>query len=95
MIATVPETHKKLGVCYALTDDGLELPVIDVTHPAFAFEMSDEQLSAQIDRFVQSLQASAQLPAGALAAMAQKSPPDAGPGSHGRRKLHIGDGHLS
>ena len=73
MIAVVPETHKKPGVCYAIADDGLELPVIDVTHPAFAFEISDEQLSAQIDRFVQSLQAAAQLPPGAMAAMAQKS----------------------
>jgi hypothetical protein len=73
MIATIPETQKKAGVCYAFADDGLELPVIDVTHAAFALEISDEQLSAQIDRFVSSLQASAQLPPGALAAMAQKS----------------------
>lgn len=73
MIAVVPETHKKPGVCYAVADDGLELPVIDVTHPAFAFALSDEQLSAQIDRFVQSLQAAAALPPGAMAAMAQKS----------------------
>jgi len=73
MIAVVPETHKKAGVCYAVADDGLELPVIDVTHPAFAFKLSDEQLSAQIDRFVQSLQTAAQLPPAAMAAMAQKS----------------------
>ena len=73
MIAVVPETHKKQGVCYAIADDGLELPVIDVTHGAFAFDLSDEQLSAQIDRFVQSLQAAVALPPGAMAAMAQKS----------------------
>jgi hypothetical protein len=73
MIAVVPETHKKPGVCYAIADDGLELPVIDVTHPAFAFELSDEQLSEQIDRFVHSLQMAAQLPPEAMAAMAQKS----------------------
>ncbi len=73
MIATVPETQKKAGVRYAFTDDGLELPVIDVTQPAFAFEMNEEQLSAQIDRFVLSLQAAAQFPPGAMAAMAQKS----------------------
>src|SRR4029450_1150233 len=73
MIVTVPETQKKPGVCYAFADDGLELPVIDVTHPAFAFEITDEQLSAQIDRFVLSLQASAQLSTGTLTAMAQKS----------------------
>jgi hypothetical protein len=73
MIAVVPETHKQPGICYAIADDGLELPVIDVTQPAFACELSDEQLSAQIDRFVQSLQAAAALPPGAMAAMAQKS----------------------
>jgi hypothetical protein len=73
MMAAISETHKKEGVCYAPADDGLELPVIDVTHPAFAFEMSEEDLAALIDRFVVSLEAAAQLPPAALAAMAQKS----------------------
>jgi|WetSurMetagenome_2_1015567.scaffolds.fasta_scaffold00060_15 hypothetical protein len=31
----LPENNKKPGVYYALTDDGVELPVIDVTHPSF------------------------------------------------------------
>lgn len=31
-------TSKKPGVCYAFTRDGLELPVIDITHPAFRIE---------------------------------------------------------
>jgi hypothetical protein len=39
-IQSAPETrlserNKRPGVCYALTDDGIELPVIDLTHPAF------------------------------------------------------------
>ena len=29
----VPETRKKPGVYYAVTDDGIELPIVDVTHP--------------------------------------------------------------
>jgi hypothetical protein len=29
------EINKKPGIHYALTDDGVELPIIDVTHPAF------------------------------------------------------------
>ncbi len=29
VLATVPEKNKKPGVCYALTDDGLELPIIE------------------------------------------------------------------
>jgi hypothetical protein len=73
MIATLPEIQKKTGVCYAVADDGLELPVIDVTHPAFQFTIGEEELSSAIDRFVLSLQAAAQLPPGAMAAMAQKS----------------------
>jgi hypothetical protein len=66
-------TEKKTGVCYVVADDGLELPVIDITHSAFAFELSETQLSALIDRFVASLAAAASLPPGAMAAMAQKS----------------------
>jgi hypothetical protein len=73
MIATVPEIQKKAGVCYAVADDGLELPVIDVTHPAFAFELGKDEVSSLIDRFVLSLQAATRLPPGAMAAMAQKS----------------------
>ena len=69
----IPETNKKPGVCYAVSDDGLELPVIDITHAAFAFEMSEAELSALIDRFVVSLEATAKLPPGALAVIAQRS----------------------
>ena len=65
----VPEKNKKAGVCYAVSDDGLELPVIDITHPAFAFEMDDAKLNALIDIF----QRSASIPAAALQAVAQKS----------------------
>lgn len=32
----IPEIEKKNGLCYAATDDGIELPVIDVEHPSFA-----------------------------------------------------------
>jgi integrase len=44
----VPERNKKPGVCYAISDDGLELPVIDITHPAFACEVSQDELSVLI-----------------------------------------------
>lgn len=33
--ARVVERNKRPGVCYALTENGIELPVIDLTHPAF------------------------------------------------------------
>ncbi len=45
----VPERNKKPGVCYALTGDGIELPVIDITHPAFACDLSADEISALID----------------------------------------------
>ena len=42
----VPEGQKRFGVSYAVTDTGLELPVIDVTHPAFAIAPTDAELDA-------------------------------------------------
>ena len=69
MTVKIPEKNKKPGVCYAWTDDGLELPVIDVTHPAFAFEVGEAELSALIDQAVRSVNVA---PA-ALQAAAQKS----------------------
>jgi len=36
----IPESERVAGVCYALTRDGTELPVIDVTHPSFAVDTS-------------------------------------------------------
>jgi hypothetical protein len=45
----IPEQNKKRGVCYVASDDGIELPVIDVTHSAFACEVSSAELSALID----------------------------------------------
>jgi hypothetical protein len=57
------EASKKPGVYYALTADGLELPVIDVTHPAFALAMTDAEQSAAIDAFLAQEQPFAMLPA--------------------------------
>jgi len=45
-MARISELNRKAGVSYALTDDGLELPVIDVTHPAFAIAPTDAELDA-------------------------------------------------
>jgi hypothetical protein len=73
MTIRIPENNKKPGICYAITDDGIELPVIDITHPAFAFEMNDAELNTLIDQFVLSLQRMATLPAAAVKSMAQNS----------------------
>lgn len=45
----IPERHKKAGLCYALTDDGIELPVIDVCHPAFVLEPGEGELDALME----------------------------------------------
>ena len=52
MIARIPETKKKPGVCYAPTDDGVELPVIDITHPAFALGLSGEELEKRTEVYI-------------------------------------------
>ena len=46
------ERDKKPGVCYAVTDDGLELPIVDVTHPAFDLAVSEERQQALISHFL-------------------------------------------
>src|SRR5712692_4870809 len=40
------------GILFALTDDGVSLPVIDVTNPAFAVTATDAELASLSDRFV-------------------------------------------
>jgi hypothetical protein len=40
------------GICYAASDEGDELPVIDVTHPAFRLEMEHAELAAQMQSAV-------------------------------------------
>jgi len=46
VIAKVPEKNKVPGVCYALTDEGVELPVIDMTNPAFTESAGPEKVAA-------------------------------------------------
>jgi hypothetical protein len=56
------EHHKKPGVCYAVTDDGLELPVVDVTHPAFEAALSEERQQALASHFLEEQRRFAKLP---------------------------------
>ena len=48
----LPEPNKKDGVCYAVTEDGVELPVVDVTHPAFALDLSDSEQGGLVQGFM-------------------------------------------
>ena len=48
----VLEPNKRSGVAYALTKDGVELPVIDITHPVFALNITDAEQSALVQKFL-------------------------------------------
>jgi hypothetical protein len=63
MEARVPERRKKPGVCYAVAPDGIELPVVDVTHEAFALAIDEEQLAILTREFVRDEERRASLPA--------------------------------
>jgi hypothetical protein len=56
------EHNKRPGVCYAVTNDGLELPVVDVTHPAFACELSADKQAAMVEHFLSEQRRFARLP---------------------------------
>lgn len=63
MKARIPEKNKKPGVCYAVTPDGLELPVVDVTHPAFKVTISADDLADLTRQFIRDEERRARLPA--------------------------------
>jgi hypothetical protein len=74
----ISEKNKKPGVCYAWTEESrdipaLELPVIDFTQPAFAFEITPDEVNAHIDGMVRSTQALSATPPQVLQAIIQKS----------------------
>jgi hypothetical protein len=58
----IPERNKKPGVSYAVTNDGVELPVIDVTHPEFALDLTERELAARREKFIGDLKRRAWMP---------------------------------
>lgn len=46
------ETNKRSGIHYALTSDGIELPVVDVSHPAFALALTGPEQRALVEDFL-------------------------------------------
>jgi hypothetical protein len=58
----IVERNKKPGVCYAVSGEGIELPVIDVTHPAFALDPSESELAALRTRYLRQARLRARLP---------------------------------
>jgi hypothetical protein len=57
------EGVKKPGVCYAMTDEGVELPVVDITHPAFAVGVVPSDMPAFVDESARSLEQWSRVPA--------------------------------
>jgi hypothetical protein len=43
---------KRAGIFYATTPDGIELPIVDVTHPAFAIALDAAEQRARVDEFM-------------------------------------------
>src|SRR5262249_47993489 len=48
----IAEKNKKPGVCYAVTTDGVELPIVDVTHSAFTVAVTDAEQRALLEQFL-------------------------------------------
>jgi hypothetical protein len=60
--ARIPEKRKKPGLCYAVTDDGIELPVIDFTHAAFALDFGRADLAAISEASLRSMKGAGTMP---------------------------------
>ena len=48
----ISEPNKLPGVHYAITPDGIELPVVDITHPAFALSITEAEQKARVEKFL-------------------------------------------
>jgi hypothetical protein len=53
MKSPLVEPNKIPGLHYAVTNDGIELPIVDVTHPAFALSVTDTEQRALVEKFLQ------------------------------------------
>ncbi len=57
-----PERNKRPGVCYALADDGVELPVVDLTHPAFGDVPDEAARERLVAEFLKNMDRQARMP---------------------------------
>jgi len=56
------EANRIPGVGYASTNDGIELPIVDVTNPAFALIVTGTEQGALVEKFLQEKGPFASLP---------------------------------
>ena len=61
--ARIPERHKKEGLCYAVAANGIELPVIDMGHPAFELDADRTKLNALLEKTKRDMDKRARMPA--------------------------------
>ena len=59
----IPQAGGDEKLCRACTDEGLELPVIDVTHAAFHLDLSEARLTAEMEKAVSTVRAHSSMPA--------------------------------
>jgi hypothetical protein len=52
---TIPENNKRPGVLYCFTESGVELPVVDLTNPAFALGIDETTLPKFTEKQVNSM----------------------------------------
>lgn len=53
MNTRVLERNKIAGISYAFTDNGIELPVLDITHPLFSVSINEDKLQGMITEIEQ------------------------------------------
>lgn len=51
MPSCIPFSRRKTGVCYAITSNGTELPVVDVSHPSFALSLAESDVAALWEQY--------------------------------------------
>ena len=69
----IPERHKHSGIRYFATSDGIELPFIDLTNPAFQANPSDAELAQITRRTLDGFQRGSRWPAFVVRLMAKRS----------------------
>ena len=70
---SIPEKNKVSGLSYVYTDCGLELPVLDITHPLFTASINEESLEALCKESAQRAKSMKEMPGAQKMAIAEKS----------------------
>lgn len=70
---TIPEKNKVSGLSYVYTVCGLELPVLDITHPLFTTSINEESLEALCKESAQRAKSMKEMPDAQKMVIAEKS----------------------